>query len=46
MSLPQGPFAEFVLLLRVCAFASALFVQLRQPVRIGQPATLQRGAKA
>jgi len=34
MNLPQGPFAEFALLLLVSALVGALFVRLRQPVLI------------
>jgi len=34
MSFSHGPFAEFALLLLVCAFTGALFVRLRQPVLI------------
>jgi Kef-type K+ transport system membrane component KefB len=30
----HGPFAEFALLLLICAFAGAMFVRLRQPVLI------------
>ena len=30
----HGPFAEFALLLIICALAGAVFVRLRQPVLI------------